>query len=468
MISLLSALGAGTWLLRSFSKNRAFLLVAIFLAWQFMLKVLGVVFLDVAGPIYSDEVFTEVGGVGASAPLMILFVLIPLVLLKLAFSRFSARSIVAPEKHLDRGGVTFGDIAFGLFSVFVCCLFVDLIRIGNIPFFNQIERFEYKGGVFHDLLVSYLFLIAYVIGYILARGRILTGRWDLRFAAIILSLFVYLFLVGHRFGSFYVLISFCLVPLAALWVAPRCGIAVAPAPKRRSALQRFSTSRSAITLFGIVLASFVLVAMANSLLNVRDNDVGDSLLQRLLVQPVHLYWLTWERLVNGQIEGISAATQFLSDPFDAARNTGIQYLMFLHLGLDRASQVFEGQEVDYAGGYPEILIEVGGVPGAILAAVAVSLIMVSLYRLCVVSVCRGHFLSSVLSMYVCFGVLNLFLGGMVSFFLAGTYWFKIVALLVVIWVDRSLARRGRRLFPWIAIPRVAARRRPRVAGQLAT
>ena len=454
MMSWLLAIGATLWLIKSFRREPAFFLVAIFLSWQFALKVYGVSFLDSFGPIFSDEVSTEVGGNGYSAPLMILFVMIPLAAMKLAMRMVSNKDLPLVEKNLAQSWLTFGDLIATVLVVFLICLYVDFFRIGQIPLFDRMERFEYKGGVFHVFLVTYLFLIAHAIGFVLARTRLLTGVWDVRFAGIVFGLFTYLFLTGHRFGSFYVLLSFAMVPMAALFVAPRMGLAVAKPPRKRSVLQRMASSRMIITGFALVLVSIVLIAMANSLLNVRDGDPQDVLLQRFLVQPVHLYWLSWERLENGEIEGIGAAAHFIfKDPFDAARNSGIQYLMSLHLGLNRAVEIWEGQEVDYAGGYPEILIELGGVWLAIAAAVLASVAIAALYRLAVVAVCRGQFLLSMMSMYVCFGVLNLFLGGMVTFITAETYWLKLGALALMVLLSRSSPRSTGRLFPWVLIPR---------------
>jgi hypothetical protein len=454
MISWLLAIGATVWLIKSFRREPAFLLVAAFLGWQFALKIYGVSFLDSFGPIYSEEVSTEVGGKGYSAPLMIGFVMIPLVAMKLSMRFVSIKRPLPLEKNLEQSGLTFGDLIATALVVLLVCLYVDLFRIGQIPLFHRMERFEYKGGVFHVFMLNYLFLIAHAIGFALARTRLLTGEWDVRFAGIVFGLFAYLFLTGHRFGSFYMLLSFAMVPMAALFVAPRMGLVAAKSLHGRSMLQQMANSRFIIIGFALVLVTIVLIAMTNSLLNVRDGDPRDALLQRFLVQPVHLYWLTWERLINGDSEGMGAAAHFIfNDPLDAARNTGIQYLMYLHLGLNRASEIWEGQEVDYAGGYPEILIELGGVWLAAAAAVLASVAIATLYRLAVVAVCRGQFMLSMIAIYVCFGVLSLFFGGMVTFLVAETYWLKLGALTLLVFLSRSRPHSAGRLLPWVLTTR---------------
>jgi hypothetical protein len=455
MISLIVAVAFTAWVLCSYIRYPAFFLAAIFLSWQFALKVAGTVFLDLQGPIYSDEVYTEVGGIGSSTPIMVLFVAIPLYLLRIAMTVFPKPPRPAEERYLAQGGFTQADLIFTGLVALMVCLYVDMARLGGIPLFSGLERFEYKGGVFHRLTLSFLFLVSAAMGYAVARTRLLTGHWDTRFAVVLLGLFIYLLLAGHRFGSFYLMLSFMLLPMAALWVAPQVGV-LAPAPIP-GLLQRVLTSRLTLLIFSSVLAGVVLAAVANSLLNVRDGDPGEALLQRFLVQPVHLYWLSWERWQAGEIEGVSSALDFMfRDPFDIARNTGIQYLMFVHLGQDTALRVFEDQSVDYAGGYPEILMEVGGLGVGAVTAVAAAAVTALLYRIHVLAIVRGHLLTALMSVYVGFGVINLFLGGMLNFLTVGSYWLKIGMLAFVMLLEISLERSGRRLLPWVLIGRKPA------------
>jgi hypothetical protein len=243
-------------------------------------------------------------------------------------------------------------------------------------------------------------------------------------------------------------------------VAPRIGVKVSASPPDRSVLQRVATSRSIVSLFGVFLVSVVVTAMAHNMLLVRDLDgrVEERLLQRVLVQPVHLFWLTWQRLqqneLNNELDSRSEAARFMFDtPFDAKRNTGVQYLMFLHLGPERASQIYEDYGVDYAGGYPEILIELGGLGFALAIALVASFLLAALYRTSVVAVCRGHFLTSLLAIYVGFGLINLFLGGMLNFVMAEWYLAKVLVFFFVLALERLLDLHGKRLVPWVFIRR---------------
>ena len=456
MISILIAIIFFTWLGRAALRRPAFLFVGIFLIWQFFLKVAGIVYLDVAGPIYSDEVFTYVGGDGSSAPLLIFFVWIPLVFIYSMLGPNASAKPLRPERYLQLGGITFADLVIVLLGVFVVLLYGDMLIGGDIPFFSGTERFNYSGGMFHNFFMDFMFLITFLLGYIFARARILVGVWDLRCIALLFALFVYLFLAGHRFGAFYVMASFIGLALSALYFMKDQGWSVAPAAKA-SMTQRVVQSPAAIAVACLLVAGLVAAAMINNLFFVREygETAGEELIHRLFVQPVHLYWLTWFRLQGGDVSGSEAIEFMFYNPFDIAKNTGIQYLMFRSLGEERASMIFLDQQTDYAGGYPEIAIELGGIWACALIACVGSLFTACLYRLCIFSLCRGHFLTSMFSIYVCYGFLGFYLGGMINFLLTWTYWVKFVLLIVALIIDRVLEHSELRLFPWVIFPRRA-------------
>lgn len=451
MISFLFAFAALVWLLMAYRRDMAFLFVSCFLAWQFALKVMATTFLDNFGPIYSDEVFVWVGGHGASTPLMVVSALIPLMVIKVAINR-KTRLQSAPEPHLTNGGTSLGDITFWFMSFFIVALFVDMVRIGQIPFFTGTERFDYEGGVFHRFLISYLFLIGFGLGAIVVRSRFVTGTWDFRFAGVLMGLFLYLLLAGHRFGGFYVIITAGLFSFAALWIGPRVGIAPAPPAQTISRFQAALRSRALIASFVVVLLSFIAIGMYNSLYNVRDNAPQDALVQRFFVQPAHLYYLSWERVQGNAIAGFSQVYNFLQNPFDPGRNSGIQFLMYLHLGAERAYQIYVRQGVDYAGGYPEIFLEMGGIPAVIIAALFVSIAVGILYRICIMAVVSGRLVTALASFYFCWTFINVILGGMVETFTATSFWLKAIAFAVLYVMERSLERSGRRLTPWYITP----------------
>jgi hypothetical protein len=122
--------------------------------------------------------------------------------------------------------------------------------------------------------------------------------------------------------------------------------------------------------------------------------------------------------------------------------------MALSLGDSQAQYQFNEQGQDYAGGYPEILIELGGFWTAIGLIIAISIVNAALYLLVVDGVARGYFLTAIMATYVGYGVSGVYLGGMLNFILAASYWMKFAALVFVFVLDRGLARFGYRVFPW--------------------
>ena len=452
-LSLLSAFAFFGWIAWASLRRPVFLFAGIFIIWQFGLKVVATLYLDLFGPLHSVEIDVDIGGTGSSTTLLVLFLWIPLLALYLCLGpRKNARP---PPPELPRAGVTFADLGFWGFVVFFTLLYGDMLRLGPIPYFSGIDRFDYKGGVFHEFLFYFTWLISFLLGFLLARTRIVTGAWDPRFILLVIVLFLYLFLTGHRFGGFYVTLSFVGLGIGGCFFAQQQGWPIAPL-QQNSAIQRYLRSPVVIMSIALVLVGIVAAAMINNLFVVRDygSGAGDALEQRLLLQPVELYWLTWDRWMQGEVINGSEALYFMfNDPFDAARNTGMQYLMLLYLGESKAFETFVVGGQDYAGGYPEIFIELGGVWIALAAAVVVSIVSGLLYRLIVSSVARGAFITSFMAMYVCYGVLSIYLGGMLNFLLAWTYWVKAGALIFAVLIDYLFARFGRRLFPWILIPR---------------
>jgi hypothetical protein len=450
--SLLSAIALFYWIYRASRARPAFLFAGIFLIWQSVLKILATLYLDFFGPVMAPEVGVEVGGKGASTPLLAAFLFLPL-LVMYAFMAPSKKSRPPLPERAGDAAVSFADVAVWFLWLFVAVLYVDMLRIGTIPFFAGIERFNYEGGVFHEFLFDHIWLVAFFLGLVIARARIATGDWDLRCLTLLFALFCYLFLTGHRFGAFYVTLSFIALALAGVFFAEQQGWPVAPL-RQNSQLQRIVRSPLFVGTVAAIGIGIIALAMINSLFVVRGygSMASDALEQRLLVQPVELYWLTWDRWTGGEvIDGAEALDFMFNDPLDAARNTGIQYLMFLYLGQDAAMQAFVYGGQDYAGGYPEILIELGGVWVAALAALAIAIVNGILYRLCVESVARGHFLTAITSLYLAYGLLSIYLGGMLNLLVAWTYWVKMGSLVLAFALDKLFERAGHRVFPWVVV-----------------
>lgn len=444
IISNFTAVAFFLWVGTKFLDTQLFFCTALFLTWQFSLKILGTLFLDNFGPIYSDEVFTEVGGSGFSTPIMVLFCFIPLYFISNATKSFPP--ITASKKHITiESFYSLSDMSVFLFFIYIFLLYYDLFRAGNIPFLAGIDRFQYQGSVFHQFLENFVFLIAYYIGYMLAYTRIYSGYYDHRFLLIIFSLFIYLFLTGHRFGSFYVFTCFSLLPLGSVGIAAHYNHLVF-VKSDQNIIYRFLNSRFLIYLFCFSALILVLYAMYNSLIYVRDGDPVEALVQRFFVKPIHMYWLAWNELDLFNLNSQAYGWDFiLNNPFDPNRNTSIQYLMSRYLGSLEAYRIYMISGVDYAGGYPEILFDLLGFWGGLLFTLIFSYFTSILYRISVSAVYQGKLISGMMSTYVSFGLLQFYLGGMINFLFPIIFWIKVCILLFVINLE------DRYKFTWVIL-----------------
>jgi hypothetical protein len=235
----------------------------------------------------------------------------------------------------------------------------------------------------------------------------------------------YFLLTGHRFSPFYSLGSFFILPFSLVIVQRRVRI-------------------SPVALLAAMLVfAMVGYALFNSYTEVRGFE-GDTLLfkleQRILVQPTELWWLTYERVVvNGQWDGLSAANFLFVSPFDATRNTTIQYLMMQALDPNYAWSVIQGGS-QYAGGYPEILFELFGFPGALPVILLIGFVTAGVLHILLYSLARGYFVSFLFASYVYYAMTIFYIGGMLNFLVAWTFWVKVTGLMLAMLLETRVHR----------------------------
>jgi len=324
-------------------------------------------------------------------------------------------------------------------GLFIAALYGDMITRGPIPLFADIDRLEYNtqmSGLLHSLVFDFGFLLAGLLGMMFVRPRVAGRDFDFAFLGLYLAMLPYFALTGNRFSAFYSFTSFFVLPLAAVPALSSCG-RLPPAP-HRLAWKRLLCSRLGMwstTIVGLVGIAGLLL---NSVIYVRAYDDPLAFFeQRILVQPVELWWATWHDLAVGVRPDPTLIWEALfGDPIDPARNTSIQMLMVKYLGWERATQLLEmGQQ--YVGGYPEVLFDLFGPWLALPVALLFSIPTALLLRLIVVSTCEGRILTALMALYVYFGFSLLYLGGMLNFLTVWTFWVKIAVLVLVYWFERS-------------------------------
>ena len=215
-----------------------------------------------------------------------------------------------------------------------------------------------------------------------------------------------------------------------------------PLAARESIVFRFIKSKFSILVMSLALFMIISGVLYNSMVNVRAYDFPlEMLIQRVLVQPAELWWDSWYRIFEqGEFTPDLAWHLMFEDPFDAERNTGIQYLMVKSLGFDEAEAILI-QGAQYAGGYPEVLIELFGW-GSGPVAFMFAFVTAFLIRKVNLSVCQGQFLTAIFSVYVYYGFTLLYVGGMLNFLLVVSFWLKILVLIIVSTIEREICRRA--------------------------
>ena len=179
------------------------------------------------------------------------------------------------------------------------------------------------------------------------------------------------------------------------------------------------------------------------------SDIWHRAFERTLIQPSEIGWTSFERVFEAGQTQPSVAFHFLfEDPIEPDRNTSIQYLMFATIGEPRTTDHLS-HGFQFAGGFPEIFFELFGPYLAWPFLLVAGCIAASLTAYIVRGALRGDYASAFLSLYVLYGFYVMYIGGMLNFVTAGTYWVKIAALAVALLIEASLARVGLPLVPWV-------------------
>lgn len=435
IVAAAAVLVALWWMLH---RRTAATIAAAFLLFSLVTRTLSLAYVDLAGPVYADELEAMIGG-GSSMPLFACSVLVVMASVCYAFrpSRMRQVPLPAPRPGARRQG--FGTVVLLLVVGFAIALYGDMLMRGPVPLFAGIDRIAYgqtMAGPLHPLVFEYGFLLAGLLGINFVRLRLVGGDFDFAFLWLFLCFMAYFALTGHRFSAFYSFTCFFALPLAAVPLLSSRG-GLPPHPKR-SRLWEVALSRAGRLVLLGALGAAIAGLVLNSIVNVRDYDEPLHLIkQRMIVQPVELWWTTWKDIGIGSHPGPAAMwdSVFFS-PIDPTRNTSIQALMLINIGVDRTRELLAmGQQ--YAGGYPEVLFELFGPYLALPVAAVFSIVTALLLRLVVTATCQGRVFTALLALYVYFGFSLLYIGGMLNFLLAWTFWLKLSALAAACAIERS-------------------------------
>jgi hypothetical protein len=408
-------------------------LILFFFLFAFAWRLVSVLYIDLSGPLISDQLALEIGPGTSALPIAISQGLVVIALV-FSFRRQRMQSLACASGSGLAGRMSIGrfslpDLAFGAVALFVVALWVAFLARGQIPLLAGIERFDYTrlyGGLLHRRLMEWGPMLAFQLGLFFA-APLLHGRpSDWRFGALLGALILYLFLAGHRFSSFYLYTSFFVMPIGAVLVGRSAG-----AP-----FQGDATSRRMLAYFaigGIALSILIVIAVVYSYVVVRGEgtELLAKLSQRILVQQGEMWWMTFKRVfLEGNWNGSFAAHKLFVDPVDPSRNSTMQFLMEQALPLIRAHRII-GAGSAYSGGWPEVLFELGGPIGGFVLVALSAIVFSEFMFLMTRCIVQERYATCFFLTPILFALSINLVSGMVNSFIQLTFLIKVVAAVVV-------------------------------------
>lgn len=397
-------------------------------------RIMGAAYVDYVGNIEAVEIGANLkssGAANAFGLLVIIFFSAVYFASRFDYNRHSKNFLSNINKNNSKkwGGVTI-KIVVALLIV----LYFDMFHRGVFPIIVGMERGEYTAkhaGILHGYLFQYSNFVAFVLGVLSININIKGWKLDKRYFIVFVFLVVYSIITGHRFSAILSLSSAYISSFATVLNLGENGV--------RS--HRWNSSKNSVWYVISIAAIVFLVTFGliyNSYANVRlASDLWGSIEQRLFVQPIQLWWVTWERVTMDQVDPASALYSTLWSPIMPGKNHGIQFLMSLEIGADRTYELLSlGQQ--YTGGFPEILFETLGPALGVVAVVASGLAIGYFNRIWIHASIEKRYLTAVFALFVQHGFNLLVIGGMINFFLTWTYWLKIAVLLICLNLERRI------------------------------
>jgi hypothetical protein len=428
----------------------AICLMFFFVFFAFVWRLCSALFIDVSGPVFSEQLEREIGpGVSVLPLALAQGIVIVTLLWSFRPSRVEAlfaKGAAAPGNLVRGGRLELSNVAFWIVTLFIAALWLELLD-GPIPIFVGMERYDYArqfGGPLNHLLLDWGPMLAFQLGLLMVAPTFHDRSFDWRFAVLFVCLLLYLFMLGHRFSSFYSYTSFLVIPIGAALL------------DRRGYAQRALFSKALlrnVLIVSVVLCCLIVAAIAYSYTVVRGFEgmqLYAKLVQRVLVQQGEMWWMTYERVfLRDDWNGAHAAYKLFVDPYDPSRNSTMQLLMESSLPLPRAHVLLDAG-TSYAGGWPEVLFELGGVSGGFVLVAISAFIFAEFMFLLARCIVEERFASCLFLTPILYALLINLVSGMVNSFIQLVFVFKI-AMALLVYITEEQWRSGRRsLLPSVA------------------
>lgn len=392
------------------------------------LRVLSVSYIDLFGPVYSTQLYTLMGPGVSSVYLIVCYTafLVPMAIV-LDRTSFRCSKMLLTRSRTNINGY-FDVVFYGVLFIYLFVLYVQLVKGDVIPLFDHIERYDFAdhhAGPLHDYLFKYSTIVTLVLGGQTVYAKLTKGKYDRRAFICILVILVYAFLTGHRFAAFNKFIAFFLVPFGLLYVQHYYS---------KLTTRGKQIEKGGRLVLGIVILGFSIAVLAilNSYNNVRTESqekVFSRIQERLLIQQGELWVEQLVRVKQNEQDATSDKIEFLFyDPIISNQNTSIQYLMWLSLGSEAERLLGIGQQ--YAGGFPEIFVEMFGLFFLLPVLLLFGIVMALVFSIFFASLRRGKLLSMLMAGFIIYGCMLTVYNGMLNQYFVMTFWIKLVLLSV--------------------------------------
>jgi hypothetical protein len=410
-------------------------LIFFFFLFAFAWRLVSVLYIDLSGPLVSQQLALEIGPGTSVLPIAISQSLVVVALL-FSFRRQRMQSLICasgPGLAMSIGRFSLPDLAFCAAALFVVALSAEFLARGQIPLLAGIERFDYTrlhGGFLHRRLMEWGPMLAFQLGVFFAAPLLHDKPLDWRFGALLGALILYLLLAGHRFSAFYVYASFFVMPIGAILIGRSARLSSDGKAISKRLLAYFAVG-------GVALAVLVVTAVVYSYVVVRGEgaDLLAKLSQRILVQQGEMWWMTYKRVfLEGNWDGSFAAYKLFVDPFDPLRNSTMQFLMESALPLARAHRIL-GEGSAYSGGWPEVLFELGGPIGGFVLVALSAIVFSEFMFLMTRCIVQERYVTCCFLTPLLYAVSVNLVSGMVNSFIQMTFLIKVVAALVAYVVE---------------------------------
>ncbi len=410
--------------------KRIYLVLAIApLLVSMVLRVQSVFYIDLFGPVYSSQLFSILGPGIDSIYIIICYAvfLVPFLLILEFF-------VFRYPWYLNVKAATYSsqnvENLFYLFLfLFFTVLYAQLFMGGVIPLIDHIERFDFSdnhAGPLHDYMFKYGAIFTLVLGGQTVYSKLSTGRYDRRAFVFLCLIILYAVLTGHRFAAFNKFISFYLIPFSLIFAREF--------HLKRQGLLQHNGKQERRAIFGIVIIGFsvALFSIVNSYSNVRtvsDETVFSRIVERLFIQQGELWVEATNRVRQSKNEKLTTAMDYLFfKPIIPGKNTSIQYLMWLSLGSEATRVLDIGQQ--YAGGFPEIFLEVFGIYLFLPVLLLFGIVMAMVTAIFLASLRKGKLLSMLMAGFIMYAAVLTVYNGMLNQYFVLTFWMKMALLLI--------------------------------------